>query len=429
MQPQNSEPELATTSRATGRWKAPRTGSLERLPYMARWQDQIQTSRLQSLVLWVKEGWLRQSALALILFLTGVSGTTLLASAAVDSLPFPLLERFESFGIKDGFPTHKVHCVLPASDGKLWVGTWKGLVIRENGKFSKIGVEQGLSHQMVVCMVEEPRSGDMWIGTMRGLNRYSAGRITVYTQTSCGLPNNVIYGLEIVRDTLWVATAAGLGAMDLKTGNWSIYDHNNTVMHEPWVYSIAGARDRIFVGVWGGGILEYEFSKAIFKEHRDPDRDFHFDLVPDDGPINDVTAWVAWADGILWQGTYFGMSRYDGSRWRTWQEKKSPLLSNFVNFIFARGRVAWVGTDRGVSVTDADTWVNYHSNEKGEFLVDVVRPGKQIETRTLPTRLPNDFVLGIWVDDHEAWFATSDGLGHGFFPSSGKPLPVTATKN
>ena len=351
------------------------------------------------------------------------------AAPAADNLPFPLLERFESFGIKDGFPTHKVHCVLPASDGKLWVGTWKGLMVRENGAFKRIGVEEGLSHQMVVCLAEDPRSGDMWIGTMRGLNRYSAGRITVFTQTGCGLPNNVIYGVAIVGDTLWVATAAGLGAMNLKTGNWSIYDHNNTVMHEPWVYSIAGARDRIFVGVWGGGILEYEFSKAIFKEHRDPDRDFHFDLVPDDGPINDVTAWVAWEDGILWQGTYFGMSRYDGSRWRTWQEKKSPLLSNFVNFIFAKGRVAWVGTDRGVSVTDGDTWVNYHSGEKGEGLINIVRPGQPIETHTLPTHLPNDFVLGIWVDEREAWFATSDGLGHGIFPSTGKTLPTTTTKN
>jgi ligand-binding sensor domain-containing protein len=351
------------------------------------------------------------------------------AAPSPDSLPFPLLERFESFGMKDGFPTHKVHCVLPASDGKLWVGTWKGLMVREDGQFRRIGVEDGLSHPMVVCMVEDPRSGDLWMGTMRGLNRYSAGRITVFTQTSCGLPNNVVYGLEIVNDTLWVATAAGLGAMDLKTGTWSIYDHNNTVMHEPWVYSIAGAKDRIFVGVWGGGILEYEFSKAIFKEHRDPDRDFHFDLVPDDGPISDVTSWVSWSDGILWQGTYFGMSRYDGSRWRTWQEKKSPLLSNFVNSIFPHGRVAWVATDRGVSVTDGDTWVNYHSNEKGEALIEIARPGRPVETRSMASRLPNDFVLGIWVDDHEAWFATSDGLGHGFFPSSRKALTAAGANN
>ena len=212
---------------------------------------------------------------------------------------------------------------------------------------------------MVMCMVEDPRTGDIWIGTMRGLNRYSAGRITTYTQTSSGLPNNVVYGLDIMSDTLWVATAAGLGALNLKSGSWSIYDQNNTVMHEPWVYAVKGAKDRLFVGVWGGGILEYELSSGIFKEHRDPDRDFHFELTPDAGPISDITSWIAWDDGVLWQATYFGLARYDGSRWRTWQDSKTPLVSNFINFIWARGHTAWIGTDRGVSVTDGDTWADY----------------------------------------------------------------------
>ena len=341
------------------------------------------------------------------------------AAAGREDVPFPILERFESFTMADGLPTHKVHCVLPASDGTLWVGTWKGLVTRENGKFRTIGVAEGLSHPMVVCLVEDPNRGDVWVGTMRGLNRYSAGNLTTYTQTSSGLPNNVIYGLEIMQDTLWVATAAGLGALDLKTGHWSIYDHNNTVMHEPWVYSIAAAKDRVFVGVWGGGILEYELSKAIFKEHRDPDRDFHFDLVPNDGPVNDVTSSVSWSDGILWQGTYFGMSRYDGSRWKTWQEKKSPLLSNFINFIYAHGQIAWAATDRGVSVTDGETWVNYLTSEKRDGVIEIHRPGHEPSTRTIPTHLPNDFVLGVWASNHEAWFATSDGLGHGWAAGSG----------
>jgi ligand-binding sensor domain-containing protein len=330
--------------------------------------------------------------------------------------------------MKDGLPAHKAHCVLRASDGKLWVGTYNGVLVREDGKFRHIGVEDGLSHKMVMCMVEDKRTGDMWIGTMRGLNRYSAGRITSYLQTTSGLPNNVVYGVDIMDDTLWVATAAGLGSLNLKTGEWAIYDQSNTVMHEPWVYAVKGAKDRIFVGVWGGGILEYELANKIFKEHRDPDRDFHFELVHDAGPVADITSWIAWEDGILWQGTYFGMSRYDGSRWRTWQEKKSPLVSNFVNFIWPHGRVAWVGTDRGLSVTDGDTWVTYRTNEKGEGIAEITRPGQPVETRTMATKLPNDFVLGIWVDDQEAWFATSDGLSHAIFAAPPKPATIADAK-
>jgi ligand-binding sensor domain-containing protein len=350
------------------------------------------------------------------------------AKTLTNDPPFPLIERFENFGTKDGIPSHKVHCVLHASDGKLWTGTYGGTLVREDGKFRVIGTNEGLTHRMVMCLVEDKRTGDMWIGTMRGLNRYSAGRITTYLQTDSGLPNNVVYGLDIMDDTLWVATAAGLGALNLKTGSWSIYDQNNTVMHEPWVYSVKGANDRLFVGVWGGGILEYELANGIFKEHRDPDRDFHFDLVPDDGPVADITSWIAWEDGILWQGTYFGMSRYDGSRWRTWQEKKSPLPSNFVNFIWAHGRTAWVGTDRGIAVTDGNTWVNYRNDEKGEGIVEIARPGQLVETRTLPTKLANNFVLGIWADDQEAWFATSDGLSHAILSASPKSAKVADAK-
>jgi len=356
----------------------------------------------------------------------GVWSPALSTRAATGAIgqPFPIIERFENFGMKEGMPSHKVHCVLKAGDGRLWVGTYKGVLIRDEGKFKKIGTEQGLSHQMVMCMVEDQRNGDMWIGTMRGLNRYSAGKITTYTQTSCGMPNNVVYGLDIQGDNIWVATAAGLGQMDMKTGTWTIYDHSNTTMHEPWVYSVKNAKDRVFVGVWGGGILEYDPSTKVFKEHRDPDGDFHLDLFPDDGPVNDITSWIDWEDGILWQATYFGMSRYDGSRWKTWQEKKSPLVSNFVSFVAAHHRVAWIGTDRGVSVTDAETWVNYRTNEKGEGIIEIARPGQPVETRAMSTHLPNDFVLGIYVDDSEAWFATSDGLSHGILAP---PVKATAT--
>jgi len=354
------------------------------------------------------------------------TSVNLRAAAAPEAVPFPVIERFENLGMKEGMPSHKIHCVLTASDGKLWIGTYNGVLVREEGKFRTISTQNGLTHKMIMCMAEDTRNGDMWIGTMRGLNRYSAGKITTYTQTSCGMPNNVVYGLDIQGDTLWVATAAGLGALDLKSGTWTIYDQSNTVMHEPWVYSVKGAKDRVFVGVWGGGILEYDPSTKIFKEHRDPDRDFHFDLFPDDGPVADITAWIAWEDGIMWQATYFGMSRYDGLRWRTWQEKKSPLIGNFLNFIWAHRRVAWAGSDRGVSVTDGDTWVNYRTNEKGEGLVEITRPGKPLETRTMSTHLANDFVLGIWADDHEAWFATSDGLSHGIYFSGAKPTTTAA---
>lgn len=335
----------------------------------------------------------------------------------------PMIGRFETFGAKDGIPAHKVHAVLKTSEGQLWIGTWDGLCVREkNGKFRRIGPEEGLSHKLVLCLVEDPSTGDIWAGTMHGLNKVSGGKVTKYLQTDSGLPNNVVYGIDIVGDTVWVATAAGAGAFHTKTGAWKIYDHTNAAMHEPWCYSIKGAQERVLIGVWGGGIVEHSPAQGTFKEYRDPDRDFHYDLVPDDGPINDITSWIAWSEGILWQCTYFGLSRYDGKFWKTWVEQKSPLPSNFTQFAWPVGQTCWIGHDRGASLTDGVEWINYLVGDKGEGLVEIHRPGKPTVKRQMSTALANGFVLGIWADKTEAWFATSDGLSRGIFTSV--PLPT-----
>jgi len=357
-----------------------------------------------------------------LIMLSPVAG--LAVEAVAGDLPFPVIERFENFDQKQGIPTYKVHAVLKTSEGKLWIGTWDGLCRRESdGQFKRYGPEQGLSHKLVTCMVEDPRTGDLWVGTMRGLNKFSGGKITKYYQTDSGLPNNVVYGVDIVDDSVWAATAAGVGALNLKTGVWKIYDHNNSNMHEPWCYSVKGAQDLVYIGVWGAGIIEHNPKLGTFKAYRDPDGDFHYDLVPDDGPINDITAWIGWNDGILWQCTYFGMSRYDGKFWKTWVQDKTPLPSNFTQFAWPVKGYCWIGSDVGASVTDGAYWVNYLLSDQNEGLIEIHRPGKPVEKRVMSTGLCNGFVLGIWADEKEAWFATSKGLSRGIFA----PRPTAPT--
>lgn len=345
------------------------------------------------------------------------------------ALPFPLVERFQNFGENDGLPSHKIHCVLKASDGRLWVGTTNGLcVLGADGRFRRYGTEDGLSHPVVLGIAEDPQSGDLWIATLQGLSRLSGGKFTVFTQTSSGLPNNVVYGVAVVDGTVWAATPAGAGAYSIRGKNWKIYDHNNAPMEEPWCYAIAPGRGVVYIGIWAGGIVEHDPRLGSFKAYRDPDGDFQFQLTPDSGPIADITSSVAYDDGILWQATYFGLARYDTSEatWRTWVEDKTPLVSNFINSVFAHGRVAWVATDRGASVTDGTCWANYTVDGQGRGAVQIQRPGCAPQTRAMATRLADGFVMAIWADDHEAWFATSNGLSRATFAGpAGAPAAAT----
>jgi ligand-binding sensor domain-containing protein len=318
-----------------------------------------------------------------------------------------------------------VHCVL-ADKGKVWVGTTKGLAVLEGKTFTVIGPGQGLSHSVVTALAVDPATGDLWAGTLRGLNRISAGKVETFTQTSSGLPNNVIYSVAVGKDAVWVATAAGVGRRDARTGSWSLFDATNTLMHEPWTYAVTLSPEKVYVGVWAGGIVEQDLVRGTWKEYRDPDGEMELDLAPDDGPISDITSWVTWEDGILWQASYTGVARYDGTRWKSYLEKKSPLVSNFVNFIAAKGRVAWICTDRGLTVTDGTSWATYKGAEGGGGTLEITRPGAPPERRRTATAMSNDFVLGASITENEVWLATSHGLTRGIL--AGRSDQATAAR-
>jgi hypothetical protein len=52
---------------------------------------------------------------------------------------------------------------------------------------------------------------------MGGLSRISAGRIDTYTQLNSGLSNDIVYGMGVQGDYVWVATAAGASRLNTHT--------------------------------------------------------------------------------------------------------------------------------------------------------------------------------------------------------------------
>jgi hypothetical protein len=120
------------------------------------------------------------------------------AGSRLRPLPIPVVTRFENFGEKDGLPSHKVHCVLKASDGVCGSAPRTACASgRTTAHSAATGPEDGLSHLTVLSIAEDPATGDLWIATLQGLTRFSGGKFTAFTQTNSGLPNNVVYGVAV----------------------------------------------------------------------------------------------------------------------------------------------------------------------------------------------------------------------------------------
>jgi ligand-binding sensor domain-containing protein/signal transduction histidine kinase len=78
-----------------------------------------------------------------------------------------------------------------------------------------------------IMALHKDRYGNLWIGTLQGLNRFDFRDNKKYTYThKDGLPNDVIYGIqEDVNGNLWVSTNNGLSKIDLTDRDNIIFDN------------------------------------------------------------------------------------------------------------------------------------------------------------------------------------------------------------
>ncbi len=356
--------------------------------------------------------------------------------AGDDPIP-PVYARWESFHKEDGLPGEKVFCVL-VDGNRVWAGTDAGLGLYEGGKWRSFGTQDGLAYPAVLSLAVDPESGDLWAGTMRGLSHYSAGRWENFTQLNSGLPNNVVFGVAVENQNVWVATTAGTGRFRMREKKWDIYTPANSPQHEPWGYFVTYADGRVYAALWGGGVLEFDVATQSWRSWRDPDGEMEYDVFRDDGLIHVITTSVSYVDKVLWVSTYFGMSRYDGRNWRGYLDHDSGLASNFINMVKAKGPVAYACTDKGLSAVNGITnrWVTYtpsdpawkHGNQAPTGPIEgtkgwearIYDDSKLLQVIPLAHGLANNHVNGVDFQGDDLWVATSRGVSRGTL-NGGKP--------
>lgn len=329
-----------------------------------------------------------------------------------DKNAIPLFGNWRNFTSKNGLPGDKAYCVRIDGE-RVLVGTHEGLAVYENGNWRTYTTKDGLAHNGVLAIDVSEETGDVWLGTMGGLTRWSTGKFENFTQMNSGMPNDLIYAVLCDGKDVWVATGGGAGQYDTYTKRWEIFTEQNAPMHEPWTYGVSAGDGKIFIAAWGGGVVEYTKKTKKFRDYVDPDGNMEIDLFPDDGVVHDITTGTSWADGYLWVATYFGLSRYDGVHWKGYFDHDSGLASNFINFIKAVGPIAFICTDKGLSSTDGKSWVTYTKNETNKNGKVIITEGAEKKEMTTSTSISHNYVIGVDVKDNVIWVATSKGVSRG----------------
>jgi len=325
-----------------------------------------------------------------------------------------------------GLPHRKVFAIAVQADDRIWIGTEHGLARYDGHTFTHYFVEDGLPHNDVTSIALSRDKSQVWFGTFGGVARWNErpGRgekqFTAYTTKNSGLVNDVIYGLALAGpkgEDVWIATTDGAAHLDTRTNTWESFDERNAPFHERWCYDVkVDDEDVVWFGVWGSGVMR--FKRRTWTDFIDPDELFDIDLKRNDGNLHEIVTGVAVADGILWCGAYFGLSRYDGKQWWNWTVKDEDcgLPSDFINGVAARGQTVWLGTDKGLCSFNWTTkkWTTYRRKENGKGEVKIFQNGRWT-TRETTEAIPDNFVWTVAFQGDRIWVGTSAGIGVGTF--------------
>jgi hypothetical protein len=388
------------------------------------------------------------SGVAFALVLTATPALAAETASATPKLPY-VYTSWQQFTVADGLPNDHIFAVKV--DGpRVWVGTEDGLALIDKATARVVKTwreKDGLPFKVVTAIDVDPKTGDVWLGLFGGgLARLSGGRFDHWHQLNSGLVNDVVYGVAVENDHVWSATTAGASRLDTTTGEWTVFTEKNAPMEEIWNYGVSyDGRDKVYLAVWGSGVLEHDIRTGRWKEYLDPDGEMEIDLYRDDGIIHVIVTGASPVDGVLWISTYFGGSRYDGRHWRGYAEQEGGLPSDFNNNIKGRSaQEALYCSDKGLGiVTDAPaedaTWVAYTRDpETGRGRAKVTVGGKVVENVDMPVGVPHSFIIAADVDGDDIWVATAKGLGWGkgmgYYPGTrtrelyayGQPAPEPA---
>lgn len=365
------------------------------------------------------------------------------------------------YGVADGLPSAYVNALAENNDGRLWVGTTRGLAWIEGDQVHAVGTQRGLRAGPVLSLQLMPEGrllvgadsgvyigsaeqgftalssrlpadqinrllldaqGNLWIGTTsHGLLRMNAplgeSAHIESIDVEDGLPNSRVSALAQDREgSVWVGTNGGLFRLRLPPVR--VFSKRQGLL-TPYVRAVAETPD---------GALWVGTSSGLYRIDDSGVRSFGR---PEGLPMDSVMSLLAESDGSLWIGTAAGgLARWDGQRVVPVARRETGLAGDQVRALL-RGRDGslWVGTTLGLSqlregsisnwtVADGlprDFVIALHEDARGRVFVGTSNGAAMIESGQLqPLQLGAEPVKDIFhfheTADGSLWMATDLGL-------------------
>ncbi len=372
-------------------------------------------------------------------------------------------------GNHTGLASQDVRSLKKTVDGKIWIGTFNGLYVYQNGKLLFIQADDGnpnsLSNNSIRPIFQDKR-GSIWIGTyFGGVNIYDKDIPNFQNFTHQAKRNSLSYNVvsafvENGMGELVIGTeGGGLNYFNRRTNSFFSERHDknnlNGLSHNNVKSICLDKGGNLWVGTYDGGLNLRRKGQQGY-EH------FRFDPNVSNGLANNnVYAILEDRNGDIWIGTFGGglqvhrKNQKVGS-FQTFDVAGKQLSSNMVRALLedSKGNL-WIGTSNGLNLKLAGTdkfvsflndkkdslsisgndIVSIHEDRKGQIWIGTYMGGLN---RYLPEKkafkrfnerngLPINNVFAMLSDlKNKLWLSTNTGISC-FDPLSGHVRTYTKT--
>ncbi len=246
---------------------------------------------------------------------------------------------FKRISTEQGLPQPSVNCILRDSRGFVWLATEDGLSRFDGTEFRTFRHDPAdstsLSHNVVHFIQEEESTGNLWIGTVSGINYFnrSLERFAVFKTND---PPGTVYAnaaLDKKRNRLWLAcTIGGLRYLDLSLQK--IFDFKEHQLNEEIVWTVKITGDSLMIGTLQGlKILDLQSQQISILHNLSPTRALLID------------------QSYLWFGTEgHGLGRFDRNTKKISyynQENGGTNNNDIWSLAKDKDHNLWIGTDGG----------------------------------------------------------------------------------
>ena len=181
---------------------------------------------------------------------------------------------FETEQANESFE-NMVTSIFEDNDDRLWALTFNGYLWRYNQKtdrFEKRQYRVGFKPHNTLTALSDSQ-GRIWVGTFSGLVKYipDSGSLKIYDERN-GLQNHAINSIiEDEHGRLWVATNNGLHSFNTETEEFDVYDRSYGIYNDEYSAnaSVIAADGKIYLGGLKGVTGFYPNEMPLYKANPD----------------------------------------------------------------------------------------------------------------------------------------------------------------